>query len=106
MHVVQQTPTVCSAGLVMSAGANSDTFGMAAWAPGDKLWKEKSTLKVRFMQDTPVDWKIDGKSVSRSVILQLANIWNDKEVSIPKFVETDNLEDSDIRVKFYSKLIV
>ena len=70
------------------------------------LW-EKNRLRVHFINEVPfsLEWRIDGDQITRQSILDLANVWRDETCcdSVPKFEWADSKEQSDIRVKFYSK---
>ena len=67
------------------------------------LWRKKE-LKVFFMNpdEMPRAWKnFKRDSITREEILQIANEWHDcAQDVIPKFIECDKKEGSDIRVKY------
>ena len=75
---------------------------MAEGFPID-LWRKKE-LKVLFMNPDgmPRYWKNSRQdSITREEILQIANEWHDcAQKVVPKFVECDEEEGSDIRVEY------
>ena len=84
------------------AQAASLPFGTRA------LWEE-NRLRVHFINEVPfsLEWRIDSDQITRQSILDLANVWRNETRcdSVPEFVWADSKEQSDIRLKFYSKLL-
>ena len=86
--------------------AGAPSFSSLCWAETIR------ELKVFFMvrNNQMPTWRLTTgikECIYRDLILKWANVWSDeaakKGVSVPKFVLTETIEDSDIRVKLGGK---
>ena len=73
----------------------------SAWFQRELLWKNRTNLKVMFLNSVPMDWKYEGKTIDQNLIIEWANVWYERsEYICPKFVIVDQKVQSDIRIDF------
>ena len=74
----------------------------AACAHRNVIWRGRKGLRVKFLNDIPPDWMLDGSKLNKANIMSWANEWSPPgESVIPKFVRVeDPSAESDIRVLF------
>ena len=78
---------------------------LSAWVPKNVLWKGRTELHVKFLNDIPAQWTYGGSGMNVGNIVSWANEWNLRGGgTIPEFTLVRGADaPSDIRVLFTSK---
>ena len=79
---------------------------LSAWVPKNVIWRGRTDLQVKFLNDTPSHWTYGGSGMNVGNIMSWANEWSLRGGgTIPTFTWIqDPNAPSDIRVKFTSEI--